>query len=251
VLDLHGRVALITGGGTGMGRAIGTALASQGASVAISYAHSRDDAEATSEQLRSLGVRSAAFRADVRQVAECDGLVEAVIEDFGRLDILVGCAGTTRHIPFPDLAGVTEEAWDDVFDTNLKGAFFVTRAAAIWMREHGDGRSVIVNITSTAAFGTTGSSIPYSVSKGALVQTTKLLAVALAPKIRVNSVAPGLVLTRWWTQLGDEVVQQRIASTRFQRPTELDDVVQVAMVAITNESISGQTLLVDPANIMP
>ena len=106
-------------------------------------------------------------------------------------------------------------------------------------------------LASTAAFGTTGSSIPYSVSKGAVVQTTKLLAVALAPQIRVNAVAPGFVLTRWWTQLGEEVIKQRIAAMRFQRAVELDDVVQTAMLAITNESISGQTLVVDPANVMP
>jgi 3-oxoacyl-[acyl-carrier protein] reductase len=234
-----------------MGSAISHALATGGADVAISYAHSRSDAETTSNELRALGADSSVHRADVRNVQECDGLVQAVIERHGRLDILVGCAGTTRHIAFPDLANVTEEVWDDIFDVNLKGAFFVSRAAGMWMRERGDGHSVIVNITSTAAFGTTGSSIPYSVSKGALVQTTRLLAVALAPSVRVNSVAPGLVLTRWWTQLGDQAVQQRIASTRFQRPVALDDVVQTTVVAITNESISGQTLVVDPANIMP
>jgi 3-oxoacyl-[acyl-carrier protein] reductase len=249
-LDLQDRVALITGGGTGMGRGIGTALAKRGAHVAIGFAHSEAEAESTAAELRACGVRASTHRADIARVTECDALVQSVLDTYGRIDILVNGAGTTRHVPFSDLAAITEDAWNDIFDVNLKGAFFVSRAAGQWMREHGDGRAAIVNIASVSAFLARGSSIPYSVSKTAVVQVTRCLAAALAPRVRVNAIAPGLVLTRWWTRLGQETVDQQVGATAFKRSIELDDVVDAAMLLIGNESMSGQTVTVDLVNVM-
>lgn len=249
-LDVRGRVALITGGGTGMGREIGLALAERGCNVAISYSRSRDDAEATSEQLRGLGVTATVHKADVSRVAECDALVADVIAAHGRIDVLVNGAGTTHFIQFSDLAAVTEEVWDQIFDVNVKGAFFVARAAGQWMREHGDNHGVIVDIASVSGFLPSGSSLPYSVSKAALIHMTKSLAIGLAPHVRVNTVAPGLVLTRWWTRLGQAEVDRQVAATRFKRSVAVADVVSATLLLIENESMSGQTVTVDPANIM-
>ncbi|HEY3060001.1 MAG TPA: SDR family oxidoreductase [Chloroflexota bacterium] len=249
-LDVRGRVALITGGGTGMGCAIAEALAERGADVALGYARSRDDAESTAERLRGLHVNATTHKADVARVAECDALVQDVIKEHGRLDILVNGAGTTHFIDYADLQAVTEEVWDEIFDVNLKGAFFVARAAGLWMREHGDGRAVIVNIASVSAFAPRGSSIPYSVSKSALVHATKGLATALAPSVRVNAVAPGLVLTRWWTRRGEDEIARQIAATRFKRDVSVEDVVDAALLLVQNESMSGQTIAIDAANIM-
>jgi 3-oxoacyl-[acyl-carrier protein] reductase len=249
-LDLHGRVALVTGGGTGMGRAISTALAQRGAHVALSYARSRQDADATAAELTGCGVLASVHQADVSRVADCDSLVEAALGQHGRLDILVNAAGTTHFIDFADLAAVTEEVWDEIFDVNLKGVFFVSRQAGMWMREHGDGQGVIVNIASISAFAARGSSIPYSVSKSGVVHLTKSLAVALAPQVRVNAIAPALVLTRWWTNRGQDEVERQVAATRFQRPIELPDVVDAAMLAIGSPSMSGQTIGLDLVNIM-
>jgi 3-oxoacyl-[acyl-carrier protein] reductase len=250
-LDLHGRVALVTGGGTGMGCEIARALAERGADVAISYARSRDDAEANAHHMQSQsGVKSSTHQADVAHAADCDALVKEVVDRHGRLDILVNGAGTTHFIDFPDLEAVTEDVWDEIFDVNLKGAFFVSRAAGMWMRDHGDGHASITSITSVSAFAPRGSSIPYSVSKSALEHTTKCLASALAPRVRVNSVAPGLVLTRWWQRRGQEEIDRQIAATRFKRDVPVADVVAATMLLVETESMSGQTVVVDPANIM-
>jgi 3-oxoacyl-[acyl-carrier protein] reductase len=249
-LDLHGRVALVTGGGTGMGCEISRALAARGADVAISYARSRDEAESNAEHLRGLGVKSSTHQADVARASACDSLVQHVLDTYGRLDVLVNGAGTTHFIDFADLDSVTEEVWDDIFDVNVKGAFFVSRAAGRWMRDHGDGHASIVSITSVSAFAPRGSSIPYSVSKAALVHTTQCLASALAPRVRVNAVGPGLVLTRWWQRRGQEEIDRQIAATRFKRDVAVADVVDATMLLVENESMSGQTIVVDPANIM-
>jgi 3-oxoacyl-[acyl-carrier protein] reductase len=249
-LDIHGRVALITGGGTGMGCEIGRALATRGADIAIGFSRSRADADDNAAHLRTLGVKSSVHQADVARVSDCDALVQQVIDTYGRLDILVNGAGTTHFIDFADLDAVTEDVWDDIFDVNLKGAFFVARAAGRWMREHGDGHASIVNIASISAFAPRGSSIPYSVSKTALVQATQCLASGLAPRVRVNAVAPGLVLTRWWTRLGKEEVDRQIAATRFKRDVALEDVVDAAVLLVENESMSGQTIGVDLVNVM-
>ncbi|HYW86640.1 MAG TPA: SDR family oxidoreductase [Chloroflexota bacterium] len=249
-LELQDRVALITGGGTGMGRAIANALAQRGAHVALGYAHSHTEADATANELRANGTRSSVHRADVARVADCDALVHSVLDTYGRLDVVVNAAGTTRHVPFPDLAAITEEAWDDIFDVNLKGAFFVSRAAGQWMREHGDGRGSIVNIASVAAFVARGSSLPYTVSKSAMIHLTRSLATALAPRVRVNAVAPGLVLTRWWTRLGQETVDRQVEGTIFKRAVALEDVVDAALLVIGNESMSGQTVTIDLVNVM-
>ncbi len=249
-LDVRGRVALITGGGTGMGSEIAQALAERGADIALGYSRSRDDAESTAERLRGLKIRASTHQADVARVAECDALVHSVLDTYGRLDILVNGAGTTHFIDYANLQAVTEEVWDEIFDVNLKGAFFVSRAAGLWMREHGDGHAVIVNIASVSAFAPRGSSIPYSVSKAALVHATKGLASALAPAVRVNAVAPGLVLTRWWARRGEDEIARQVAATAFKRDVSVQDVVDAAVLLVQNESMSGQTIAVDAANIM-
>jgi 3-oxoacyl-[acyl-carrier protein] reductase len=249
-LDLHGRVALVTGGGTGIGREISRQLALRGANLMLSYARSEADAASAAAELAHHGVRTATHRADVRSVADCDALVQATIETFGRIDVLVNNAGVTRFIPFPDLAAVTEEVWDDIFGVNLKGAFFVARAAGIWMRHHGDGAAVIVNISSTAGLTTRGSSLPYAVSKSALLHTTQTLAAALAPRVRVNAVAPSSVFTRWWTGLEDALQRTVEKDFRFGRAITVEEVADAVLLLITNEGMSGQTIVVDAANIM-
>jgi 3-oxoacyl-[acyl-carrier protein] reductase len=247
-LDLSGKVALVTGGGTGMGREISRQLAERGAQLMLSYAHSETEAAQAKAELTKLGVTVEARQADVRKVEHCDALVQHVIDTFGRIDVLINCAGTTRFIPFPDLAGVTEDAWDEILDVNLKGAFFLARAAGMWMRSEGDS-GVIVNIGSTAGLSTRGSSIPYAVSKAALVQLTRTLASALAPHVRVNSVAPNTVMTKWWDG-HEEAANANVATFRFGKPITVQEVADTVLLLVTNEGMSGQTIVVDAANVM-
>ena len=247
--DLNGRVALVTGGGAGMGLEISRRLAAAGSRLAISYAHSRKEAE---DAARSLGPRCTVHEADLRKPAESDSLIAAVISAHGRLDVLVNCVGATRFIPFENLDAVTEDVWDELLDVNLKAAFFVSRAAGLWMRSHyepsGDP-GVIVHVSSTAAFATRGSSLPYNVAKAGVIQLTHILAQALAPSVRVNAVAPGTVATRWWDENPAGLARARDTSL-FGRLATVDDVADATLHLITNQSMSGQTIVVDLANVM-
>jgi 3-oxoacyl-[acyl-carrier protein] reductase len=194
-VELPGKAAIVTGAGTGVGRATALALAQRGCSVLVNYSRSREAAEATAAQAAALGVRAVAFRADVAVDADCRALVAAAERELGRLDVLVNNAGITRFIAHGDLERVSDDDWQQILAVNLKGPFQCARAARAALERSGEG--VIVNVTSVAGIIGTGSSIPYCASKAALNNLTLTLARALAPRIRVNAVAPGFVEGEW------------------------------------------------------
>jgi 3-oxoacyl-[acyl-carrier protein] reductase len=201
-MQLPGKVALVTGSGSGVGRATALQLAHKGCSVAINYSRSKDAAESVSADLKKLGVKSIAVRADIAKDADCRALVKTTLDQLGRLDILVNNAGTTRFIAHKDLEAVSDEDWDNILGVNLKGTFQVSRAAAPALKAHGKG--CIVNVSSIAGLRALGSSIPYCASKGAVNTLTLALARALAPEVRVNAVAPAFITGEWLKQgLGD------------------------------------------------
>jgi 3-oxoacyl-[acyl-carrier protein] reductase len=243
--DSAGRVALVTGGGTGLGLAISRELARLGFRLAVSYAHSEAEASANLEELRAAGKTVSLHRADIGVPADVDALIEAVYATYGRLDVVINNAGTTRFIPFADIRALDGAVWDEVMDVNLRGTYLVSRAAALRMQEAGGG--AIVNVTSTSGINPGGSSIAYAVSKAGIIHLTTCLALALGPDIRVNAVAPSLMLTRWWNGR-EEGAQQYLEATRFKRAVDLDDVARATVLLATNSSISGQTLAVDFAN---
>jgi 3-oxoacyl-[acyl-carrier protein] reductase len=242
-MDLRGKVVLITGGGTGLGREIAFQLGNEGMRVAVSYSRSKEDAEETVLNLKSQGVEAKALRGDLRDPASPARLVAEVDRAFGGLDLLVHNAGTTRFIPFPDLEAVTEEAWDELSTVNTRSAFFLARAAAPLMRRNGGGQ--IITTSSVAGLGPAGSSIPYAVSKAALIHLTKCLAVALAPDIRVNSVAPGLLMTRWVAGFSEERLQAMSQSALLKKPTDVADTAAAFVMLAKNDSMTGQVVVVD------
>jgi 3-oxoacyl-[acyl-carrier protein] reductase len=197
-MDLKGKAAIVTGGGTGVGRATALALAQRGCSVLIDYSRSQQAAEATAQEAAAFGVRALAFQADVADDRACRAMVEAAERELGRLDVLVNNAGTTRFIPHGELERVSDDDWDTILGVNLKGPFQCARAARPALERAGGG--VIVNVTSVAGIIATGSSIPYCASKAALNNLTIALARALAPRIRVNAVAPGFIEGEWLAQ---------------------------------------------------
>jgi len=241
-VQLNGKVALITGGGTGLGKEIALGLAREGMRLAISYSRSKSDAEETAREARALGIEAKTFQTDLAGTSESKGLVDEVHAVFGQLDLLIHNAGTTEFIPFPDLDAVTEEIWDRLFAVNTRSAFFLAQAAAPMLKQ---SRGQIITTTSVAGIKAGGSSLPYSVTKAALIHLTKGLAIALAPEVRVNSVAPGLLLTRWAAGFSKEQLQTTSDAALLKQPTDIQDTASAFVMLAKNGSMTGQVIVVD------
>lgn len=249
-MELEGRVALVTGAATGIGRATALALAAAGAAgVVVNYRSAATAAAEVAEAVRARGAEALAVQADVRDDGAVRAMVAAVEQRFGRLDVLVNNAGTTRWIPLPDLEALTDEVWQEILDVNLLGAFRCTRAAAPLLAEAG---GVVVNVASISGVlaPATMSSIPYGVAKAGLVHLTRLLAVALAPRVRVNAVAPAFTDTGWMRDhFGEayaETVERAAARYPLQRIATPDDVAAAILGLVRGgDFVTGQTLLVD------
>jgi len=194
-MEVEGRVAIITGGGTGVGRATALDLARRGCAVVVNYSRSKDAAEATAAEVAKLGVRALAFQADVADDAACRGLVDATVRELGRVDVLVQSAAVTVFVPHANLDAITTDDWTRLLGVNLIGAFQMARAVKAPMDAAGAG--VIVNVSSVAGIAGVGSSIPYCASKAGMNSLTITLARVLAPRIRVVAVAPGFITGRW------------------------------------------------------
>jgi 3-oxoacyl-[acyl-carrier protein] reductase len=247
-MNLAGKAAIVTGGGTGVGRATALELARQGCSVLVNYSKSRDDAERTAGEVEEHGVKSLAVQADVSDDAACRKMVDRAVKSFGRVDILVNNAGTTRFVLATDMDKVTDEDWQRLYGVNVIGPFHCARAVREPMLASGGGQ--IINVTSVAAFAGKGSSIPYAASKGALNNLTIALARAMAPRIRVNAVAPGFITGRWLEQgLGPayEGAKQTVANAcPLEKVCDPADVAAAIMSLVTGSSmVTGQILICD------
>ncbi len=245
-MRLRGKVALVTGGGTGLGRAIALAFGEEGAAVAVGYSRSRAEAEGVVRELRDRGTEALAVQADVAREAEVAAMVETVERGLGGVDILVNNAGITRHVPHGNLEALDGDLWDRILAVNLKGALHCVRAVVPGMRARGGGR--ILNIASVAGLTGRGSSIPYCASKAGLIAMTKSLALALAPEIRVNAIAPGLTETPILEGAPDAEGLRRRAreATPLRRVGQPADVAEVALsLACGWDFVTGQVLVVD------
>ncbi|WP_375402441.1 SDR family NAD(P)-dependent oxidoreductase [uncultured Sphingomonas sp.] len=197
-MNMDGAVAVVTGGGTGIGASVVRRLAGRGVRCVVNYASSRDEAEALAGEVGGIAVR-----ADVADDAECRALAEAAVGKWGRIDLLVNNAGRTKFANHEDLDALQAEDFVDLYRLNTVAAFQMIRACAASMREGGIGS--VVNVASVAGVYGMGSSVAYAASKGAMITMTLSLARVLAPAIRVNAVAPGYVGTGWFEKrLGTE-----------------------------------------------
>jgi 3-oxoacyl-[acyl-carrier protein] reductase len=229
---LQGKVALVTGGAGGIGAAIVRALAAAGATVVVGYNASAAAAEALAASLPGEGHR--AFAAPVTDTAAINRLAAEVESGFGRLDMLVNCAGTTRFVAHGDLDGLDDALIDQVLAVNVRGPIAMTRAFRPLLRASGNG--LVVNISSIAAVTAMGSNIAYCASKAAVDNLTKSLARALAPEIRVVSVSPGLVDTEFVKGLDQDWRDRQAAQTPLERlsaPEEVADAVLAVATLLT------------------
>lgn len=242
-MRLKGQVALVTGGGTGIGRGISLAFAREGAQVAVNYSKSRDRAEATVAHIRAAGGHAVALQADVSREADVRRLVGAVVGEWGRLDILVNNAGFTRRTPHADLEALTDEIWRRTWEVNVLGAWYCVKHAVPHMQRQGGG--AIINVTSVAAFHGLGSSIAYCASKAALTVMTRSLARALGPAIRVNALAPGFVETGFvdWPPEVAEQARRDVSTPGLPTPEDLGEA--AVFLAADARATTGTTLFVD------
>ncbi len=243
MIDLTGKVALITGGSRGIGRAIAEKLASLGASVVVNYHTNEAAANEVVETIRQAGGQAMAVQGDVRNAEDARRIVKATLDEFGRLDILVNNAGTTRDNL---LALMKEDDWDLVLDTNLKGAYHVTKAAIRPMMKQRNGR--IINITSVAGVAGNPGQANYSAAKAGLIGFTRSVAKELGPRnITVNAVAPGYVPTDLTANLPEDLIQRAVELTPLGRLGTVEDVANVVAFLASDEAgfITGQVLRVD------
>jgi 3-oxoacyl-[acyl-carrier protein] reductase len=243
-MELAGRVALVTGGSGDLGSAICRALARRKMDVAVTYVGEKERAERVVAEVEEAGCRGWAVHLDQSTVNEPDEVVASIVERFGRLDVLVNNAAWNIGIPFADLDALTPEIFDRMYATNLRGPYLLARAAARTMKEAGEGR--IVNVASIGGLYPASSSIAYSSTKAGLIHLTRCLAVALAPSVLVNCVAPGLIEgTRIAGRLPEAVRQTALQRAILHRGAASDDVAEQVVTFCSTESTTGQVLPID------
>jgi NAD(P)-dependent dehydrogenase (short-subunit alcohol dehydrogenase family) len=242
---LSKQIALVTGGGKRIGRAIVQALAEAGADVIVNYNQSREGALATAREAEALGVHALALRADVSRPKQVEAMFRSIEKRFGRLDILVNNAGAFFPVTWDKLS---ERDWDFLLGINLKGPFFCAQAAARMMMRQGRGN--IINISSLGGLQAWPSYMHYCASKAGLISLTRSLAKALAPTIRVNSVAPGTIL--FPDEDRSATIRKIIRSTPLKKAGNANDIAQMVVYLATHSSfITGQVFVVDGGKSIP
>lgn len=248
-MEIKNAVAIITGSSSGIGAAIAEQLAAMGCRVALNYNRNRQGAEAVAKACHAHGAETLIQKADVSDDHDCRTLVETTLQRFGRLDLLVNNAGTTKFCAHHDLSGLSKEDFLNIYAVNTVGAYQMSRAAEPALRRQSVAH--IINMASIAAITGVGSSIAYAASKGALVTMTLSLARVLGPQIRVNAVCPGFVAGEWLKEgLGEstyEAVRQHYKDTAPLKKTATPETVARTVLALVGGAdwTTGETLIVD------
>lgn len=248
--DLKNKVAIVTGSSSGVGAATALQLAGLGCHVVVNYHSNAAGADRVVEQCEALGVQAFAVGGDVAKDDVCKALAQAALDKWGRIDVLVNNAGTTKFVEHSDLDGLDAEDFQRIYGVNVIGCYQMTRAVTPAMQVNAEGGAV-VNVASTAAITGIGSSVAYAASKGAMVTMTLSLARALGPKLRINAVCPGFIEGEWLREgLGDEKYESLMHANRSGAPlgvTATPETVADAIIHFVTgpQVVTGETLIVD------
>lgn len=248
-MDLQGAVAVVTGSSSGVGAACALQLAQQGCNVVINYAHNADGAKATAAACEEAGVECEVVKANVAEDADCRRLVQAAEDRWGRLDVLINNAGTTKFNEHANLDGLSHQDFLDIYSVNTVGVYQMVRAAESLMRRGGSGS--IVNVASIAGVTGVGSSIAYAASKGALITLGLSLARVLGPEIQLNTVCPGFIQGDWLAEgMGAEKYEEAKAHLEANSPLQVtatpQTVAETIMMFVQGpQVITGETLIAD------
>jgi 3-oxoacyl-[acyl-carrier protein] reductase len=247
-MRFEGKVALVTGASRGIGRAIALALAAEGADVAVNYAGSEAAAKEVAAEIEAMGRKAFVIQADIASTEASTAMVDAVVKEFGRVDVLVNNAGITRD---GLLMRMKEEDWDAVITTNLKGVFNCTKAAIKYMMKQKSGN--IVNISSIVGVMGNAGQANYCAAKAGVIGFTKATAKEVAARgIRVNAIAPGFIKTDMTSVLSEKVVEAMLAGIPLNRLGETEDIAKAVLFLASSDAnyITGQTLHVDVGMVM-
>lgn len=246
---LNNKIVLITGGGTGIGRAIAFEFARKKAFIVINYFKSESEATYTVKEIKKLGAKAIKIRADITNSNEVRMMFEMIDKKFGHLDILVNNAGWTKFIEYKNINSLTEKVYDHIMNVNLKSVFLCSKEAIKIMHKVKD--ALIINITSTSAFDGIGSNIVYCASKAAVVTLTKSFALAFGPNIRVNAIAPGFTATRFIAQAPKRLLDRERRLTPLRRIAQPEDIAKVAVSLYEDmKFVNGQTIIVNGGRLI-
>ncbi|KAH8596323.1 short-chain dehydrogenase/reductase-like protein sdr [Bisporella sp. PMI_857] len=242
--SLKGRNVLVTGGSRGLGEAICLKFAGEGCNVAINYFSNEARAQSVADRVEKLGGKAVLVQADMGKEADCYRAVQEATSKLGGLDIIISNAGHTRFSDFKDLNASTVEDWDTCFAVNVKAQSFLLKEATPTFRANPEGGVFVVS-SSIAGIKQAGSCMPYSVTKAAQLHLVKCLAATQGPKVRVNAVLPGLLLTEWGMLYGEERITYMKENAPLKKETNLEDCAQAFVDIARNTSMTGQTIAVD------
>ena len=243
------RVAIITGASSGIGAAAAKMMASRGVRVAINYAGNTAGAEAVAQACQDAGAEAMVIQGDVSDDATCRAIVQQTLDKWGRLDVLVNNAGTTKSANQQDLNALNADDFHRIYGVNVVGTYQMTRAAEAALRASGEGS--VINTSSIAGLTGLGSSMAYAASKAAVNTMTMSLARTLAPEVRVNALCPGFVDSEWWAKQHDEATIEKLrkgaaSTTLLGRGASSEEVAELLVFyALGARSVTGQLIVVD------
>ena len=248
--DLTNKVAIVTGSSSGVGAATAQLLASLGCNLVINYNSNSAGADAVAKECEKHGAETLTVKANVANDDECKSLVNEAIQKWGRIDVLVNNAGTTKFVDHANLEGLSAEDFHKIYGVNVIGAYQMVRAVSEQMKSQGSG-GAIVNVASIAGVAGVGSSIAYAASKGAMITMTLSLARVLGPSIRVNVVCPGFIEGEWLKEgLGDDVYNKAHEAARKGAPLGVTATAgtvadSILYFIVGPQIVTGESIIVD------